>query len=109
MSTCSILSEGEKKRRVFEINTLFERNDHERYFCSNAIRTSKYTILNFVPINLFEQFTKMANFYFLLMFFLELVPNIGTSGGAVTTLMPLTFVVGLSMIKDAYEDRKRRK
>ena len=51
----------------------------------------------------------MANAYFLIMFFLELVPGIGTQGGAATTIMPLTIIVGLSMLKDAFEDRKRRK
>ena len=109
-SDLSIYSTAEAKpRRIFEINTAFERNDSERWFCSNAIRTSKYTCLNFFPINLFEQFSKMANFYFLIMFCLELIPGIGTQGGAVTTIMPLGFVVGLSMIKDGYEDRKRDK
>ena len=50
----------------------------------------------------------MANAYFFLMFLLQLIPGIGTQGGAATTIMPLGFVVGISMIKDAFEDRKRR-
>ena len=50
----------------------------------------------------------MANAYFFLMFLLQLIPGIGTQGGAATTIMPLMFVVGVSMIKDAYEDKKRR-
>ena len=53
-SDASIQSDEEKQRRVFEINTVFYRNDRERHFCSNAIRTSKYTMLNFLPLNLFE-------------------------------------------------------
>lgn len=31
----------------------------------NSIKTSKYTILNFIIKNLFEQFRRIANFYFL--------------------------------------------
>lgn len=31
----------------------------------NSISTSKYTVLSFVPKNLFLQFSKMANLYFL--------------------------------------------
>ncbi len=35
-------------------------------YCSNRVRTAKYTLLNFLPINLFEQFRRAANFYFLI-------------------------------------------
>jgi hypothetical protein len=51
------------------------------------------------------QFSKMANTYFLIMLILEMVPQLQYgSGGVPDLVMPLTFVVGLSMIKDIYED-----
>ena len=53
-SDLSIQSDGEKQRREFEVNTVFDRNDRERHFCTNAIRTSRYTCLSFLPLNLFE-------------------------------------------------------
>ena len=34
-------------------------------FCDNMTHTSKYTALTFVPLNLFEQFRRAANIYFL--------------------------------------------
>ena len=34
---------------------------------TNKIRTSKYTLLTFIPKNLLEQFTKLANVYFLVI------------------------------------------
>jgi hypothetical protein len=49
----------------------------------------------------------MANFYFLLMMVLELIPETSDSEGKPAILIPLSFVVGLSMIKDLYEDVKR--
>lgn len=73
------------------------------------VQTTKYTCLSFLPKNLFEQFSKMANAYFLFMTALQLVPGLQDFYGAATTLMPLMFVVGVSMIKDAFEDNKRRK
>mmetsp|Transcript_6513 Transcript_6513/g.7813 ORF Transcript_6513/g.7813 Transcript_6513/m.7813 type:complete len:81 (+) Transcript_6513:373-615(+) len=76
---------------------------------SNRVTTTKYTCMSFVPKNIFEQFSKMANFYFLFMTVLQLVPGLQDFYGAATTLMPLCFVVGVSMIKDAFEDNKRRK
>ncbi len=33
---------------------------------SNRIKTSKYNLFNFLPKNLFEQFRRIANFYFLI-------------------------------------------
>lgn len=76
---------------------------------SNKIVTTKYTCLTFLPRNLFEQFSKMANFYFTFMSILQLVPGLGTMYGAVTTLLPVLFVAFLSMIKDGFEDNKRKK
>jgi hypothetical protein len=49
----------------------------------------------------------MANFYFLMMMILELIPETSDSEGKPVILFPLSFVVGLSMIKDLYEDVKR--
>jgi len=76
---------------------------------SNKVVTTKYNCVTFLPKNLFEQFSKMANLYFLFMTLLQLVPGLQDFYGAATTLMPLMFVVGVSMIKDAFEDNKRRK
>jgi len=76
---------------------------------SNKVVTSKYNCLTFLPKNLLVQFGKMANLYFLFMTLLQLVPGLQDFYGAATTLMPLMFVVGVSMIKDALEDNKRSK
>lgn len=37
----------------------------------NHIKTSKYNIFTFLPINLFEQFQRVANAYFLALLILE--------------------------------------
>ena len=54
-------------RRIFEINTQFRPDQEDRKFMSNKVVTTKYTCLSFLPKNLFEQFSKMANAYFLFM------------------------------------------
>ena len=108
-SDASVAAEEPKdtERRVFEINTAFPRSNKQRRFMNNKISTTKYTCLTFLPKNLFEQFTKMANAYFLLLTLMELIPSISDSGGKPVLLLPLSFVVGVSMIKDIFEDRKR--
>jgi hypothetical protein len=52
-----------------------------RRYLPNAIKTSKYTWLTFVPKNLLEQFSKMANIYFLFIMVLQVIPPISISGG----------------------------
>ena len=73
----------------------------------NKISTAKYNVVNFLPKNLLLQFTKLANLYFLILSVLQCITVIG--GGIPTLLMPLSFVVSLSMIKDGYEDYVRNK
>jgi hypothetical protein len=51
----------------------------------------------------------MANLYFLAIMFMQMIEVISISNGQPAMLPPLTFVVVLSMIKDAYEDYKRHK
>ena len=51
----------------------------------------------------------MANAYFLFCVLLQIIPGIAPPNGALFAMFPLCFVVGVSMIKDAYEDSKRRK
>jgi hypothetical protein len=43
---------------------------------TNEISTAKYTVLTFVPVNLFEQFMRVANLYFLLCAILQLIPGL---------------------------------
>lgn len=50
------------------------RAPHDLFFPlpqSNCIKTSKYNILTFLPVNLFEQFQEVANTYFLFLLILQ--------------------------------------
>ena len=76
-------------------------------FKSNVVRTSRYNLLSFVPLNLLLQFTKPANIYFLAIGILQIIPSISLSGSVPTIALPLTIVVIANMIKDAVEDYKR--
>lgn len=78
-------------------------------FVPNLISTCKYNCLTFLPKNLWEQFHKLANVYFLAASILQCLPNITTSGGVPSILLPLILVLIVSGIKDLLEDLKRRK
>ena len=84
-------------------------NQVQKGFKKNVIRTSKYTLLSFLPKNLFLQFTKLANIYFLMICFLQVIPAISISNGQPANLIPLVVVIFVSGVKDLLEDRKRHK
>uniref|UniRef100_W8BEM1 Phospholipid-transporting ATPase n=1 Tax=Ceratitis capitata TaxID=7213 RepID=W8BEM1_CERCA len=75
-------------------------------YADNFIKTSKYTLLTFLPFNLLEQFQRLANFYFLCLLVLQLIPAI-SSLTPVTTAIPLIGVLTLTAVKDAYDDIQR--
>lgn len=70
---------------------------------NNYIKTSKYSVLTFLPLNLFEQFQRLANFYFLCLLVLQMIPAI-SSLTPITTAIPLIGVLTLTAVKDAYDD-----
>ncbi|CAD8093418.1 unnamed protein product [Paramecium sonneborni] len=78
-------------------------------YSTNKVQTSKYTWYNFFPKNILEQFTKQANVYFLILAILQGIPIISISDGQPTILLPLIFILIVTMIKDLYEDTKRKK
>lgn len=56
--------------------------NHSKSVRSNSVRTSKYRWYTFVPLNLFEQFTKkLANLYFLIIMFMQMITVISISNG----------------------------
>ncbi|XP_076420194.1 phospholipid-transporting ATPase FetA isoform X3 [Peromyscus maniculatus bairdii] len=57
-------------------------------------------------MNLFEQFQRLANAYFLILLFLQLIPQI-SSLAWYTTVIPLIVVLSITGVKDAIDDVKR--
>ena len=73
---------------------------------TNYIRTTKYTLITFVPLNLFYQFHKVSNIFFLVNMIIAIIPGVSPVFPA-TTIMPLVFVLSVAAIRDAYEDYQR--
>lgn len=74
----------------------------------NTVKTAKYKMLTFVPKNLYEQFHRVANFYFLLIIILQFIPAISNVSPWIA-MMPLTVIVCATAVKDALEDWKRHR
>ncbi|KAJ0725165.1 putative P-type phospholipid transporter [Helianthus annuus] len=78
----------------------------QSYYADNYTRSTKYTPMSFFPKSLFEQFRRVANFFFLvtaILSFTELAPY-----SAVSAVLPLIVVIAASMIKEGIEDWQRK-
>ncbi|XP_042052630.1 phospholipid-transporting ATPase 2-like isoform X2 [Salvia splendens] len=75
-------------------------------YCDNRISNRKYTILNFLPKNLWEQFSRFMNQYFLLIACLQLWSLI-TPVNPASTWGPLILIFAVSSSKEAWDDYNR--
>ncbi|KAK4782842.1 hypothetical protein SAY86_007216 [Trapa natans] len=98
---------NEKDSRLIYIDD--PRRTNEKYeFTGNEICTSKYTILTFLPKNLFIQFHRVAYLYFLAIAALNQLPPLAVFGRTVS-LFPLLLVLSVTAVKDGYEDWRRHR
>eukprot|EP01097_Dermamoeba_algensis_P009645 TRINITY_DN6883_c0_g1_i1.p1 TRINITY_DN6883_c0_g1~~TRINITY_DN6883_c0_g1_i1.p1 ORF type:complete len:1134 (-),score=257.84 TRINITY_DN6883_c0_g1_i1:56-3256(-) len=75
-------------------------------FESNYVSTTKYKWWNFIVKNLFEQFQRVANIYFLVVAVITMIPAISPVQGG-PNLIALVFVLAVTAIKEGWEDFKR--
>ncbi|NXX10931.1 AT8B3 ATPase, partial [Podargus strigoides] len=92
-----------------------DRNYHRQFrkkfaFCltkkkyeGNAIKTAKYNIFTFLPLNLYEQFHRMANVYFVVVILLQTIPEISTLPWY-TLLFPLSCLLIIRGLRDLIDD-----
>ncbi|KFP36076.1 putative phospholipid-transporting ATPase VA, partial [Chlamydotis macqueenii] len=69
-------------------------------------KTTKYTALSFLPKNLFEQFHRLANVYFVFIALLNFVPAVNAFQPELA-LAPVLFILAVTAIKDLWEDYSR--
>ncbi|KAK9728789.1 drs2 neo1 protein [Basidiobolus ranarum] len=84
------------------------REDTKKPYISNRITTARYTLLNFLPKQLYAQFSKVANLYFLFVACLQLIPGWSTTG-QFTTILPLSIFTVVAMAREGYDDYRRHR
>ena len=82
--------------------------DHDSEYCSNLVRTAKYSFISFIPVNLFNQFQRVANIYFLFIAILQFIPGLSPTHWS-TTVAPLVGVLTVNAVKEGYDDYFRHK
>jgi hypothetical protein len=85
---------------------LHKRHQEEARFVSNKVVTTQYSILTFIPKNLYHQFRRVSNFFFLVIVTLQCIEPFQSMEPAVSAL-PLVIIVGLTAARDGFEDWKR--
>lgn len=85
-------------------------DDSERgaHLADNRLKTTKYTALSFLPKNLFEQFHRLANVYFVFIALLNFVPAVNAFQPGLA-LAPVLFILAATAIKDLWEDYSRHR
>ncbi|CBZ50397.1 putative adenylate and guanylate cyclase catalytic domain-containing protein [Neospora caninum Liverpool] len=83
--------------------------DDLRRFPSNAIYTHRYSVMTFAVKNLWEQFHRVINWWFLVMTIIQAVPQLHYNPNhAWSTALPFAIVLVFGMLKDAFTDLGRR-
>ncbi|KAF9996776.1 hypothetical protein BGZ80_009326 [Entomortierella chlamydospora] len=77
-------------------------------FVSNAVTTARYTFWDFLPKQLYAQFSKIANVYFLFVASLQMVPSWSPTG-QYTTLVPLLVFLSIAIAHEGYDDYRRHR
>jgi hypothetical protein len=90
----SKLDTQKKQRRIF-VNII---PSHPREFITNRVRRSKYTVWNFLPKNIYQQFKGAANFYFLVLAILQTLPQF-REVDPIVTVLPLLIIFMSTAIK----------
>lgn len=80
--------------------------DPNKKFANNYVRTTKYKFWNFLLLNLWEQLHRFANCYFIFIVVLNFMPRIEAFGKELAVI-PVAIVLGLTAVKDGFEDFKR--
>ena len=77
-------------------------------FPPNAVSNAKYTPVSFLPVTLYNEFSFFFNMYFLLVALSQAIPPLRI-GYLSTYIVPLVFVLSITLGKEALDDIGRRR
>ncbi|XP_066430586.1 phospholipid-transporting ATPase IK-like [Eleutherodactylus coqui] len=80
----------------------------KKKYADNIIKTSKYNVLTFLPLNLFEQYHQPHVIYFTFVLILQSVPQISTLPVYVFVI-PLILILGSRALRELINDIARHK
>jgi magnesium-transporting ATPase (P-type) len=96
-----------KKEKILEFYINNNEKNKVYNLKNNTITTTKYSIITFIPKGLLYQFSRLSNVYFLFTAIIQSIPLISPLT-SLTAIVPLIFVLGVSMIRELIEDLRRK-
>lgn len=88
--------------RVYEIND----DNNKTYYGVNAVTTTKYNVVTFLPKALMYQYMRFANIYFVIVAILSSIPSLSAISAS-ASWMPIFFVLSISLLREGVEDYGR--
>ena len=110
ISDNSFLSSNKSKssKNYYEFYINNKENNKKYKIKNNTISTTKYNFITFLPKSLLIQFMRLSNIYFLITAIIQSIKLISPLT-EYTAIVPLIFVLGVSMIRELIEDLHRLK
>ena len=81
-------------------------NEEENPYIANGIKTSKYTVWNFVPLFLLYFYSNYFNLYFLIVTIILSIKSISTMSWTIGVI-PYLVVIAMSIFREGFEDYKK--
>jgi magnesium-transporting ATPase (P-type) len=100
------IESNEKEEEFVDFYINNNKKNKSFKFRNNYISTTKYNLFTFIPKGLLFQFSRLSNVYFLFTAIIQSIPIISPLN-ALTAIVPLIFVLGVSLIREAIEDLVR--
>lgn len=106
-ASCKLTGKSKmSKRETRSVRSNLLQDKPSRPHASNRLKTTKYSVISFLPKNLFEQFHRFANVYFVFIALLNFVPVVGAFQPELA-LAPVVFILAVTAFKDLWEDYRR--
>ncbi|CAH2350246.1 probable phospholipid-transporting ATPase Neo1p [[Candida] railenensis] len=104
----SLPTTGSTSSQLTEERYVSPKTNKSDQYASNAVSNAKYNPVTFIPIILYEQFKFFFNLYFLLVALSQAIPQLRI-GYLSSYIVPLGFVLTVTMLKEATDDIARRR
>ncbi len=81
-------------------------NESDNPYVGNSIKTSKYTVWNFIPLFLLYFYSNYFNLYFLIVTIILSIKSISTMSWTIGVI-PYLAVIAMSVFREGFEDYKK--
>ncbi|KAL7711571.1 Phospholipid-transporting ATPase [Entamoeba marina] len=82
------------------------KRNKKQHFPSNTVKTTKYSIVTFIPLFLYNQFKYFINFFFLVIAIIACIPSLSSSS-PVSSIVPVCIMITFSAIRELFDETRK--